>query len=1288
MPRPTDAQLAAHLRDLLPSGSLDEAIGMADAGPEAAGRMADPLSRRVVGKLDRDRPLDPAERFHLEAIILPDLRPVLDILDGSYRSGHHLWTDLNDPEVRSRIEARIPGVGRIDLPSDPRLPYAGTGFVVGPGLLMTNRHVAQLFTAGAGQQGLRFLPGTEAGVDFRRERGAPDAPLLKLRAPVMMHPYWDMALMSVEGLPEGIVPLALSPEPAEALTGRRVAVIGFPAFDPRNAADVQMRVFGGVFGVKRLQPGKITGLATTASIGGMVRAMLHDASTLGGNSGSCMVDLATGAVLGLHFGGRYLVTNHAVPAAALARDARVLAAGVAIAGPVPEPGGAWDAAWAAIEGTGTPAMPPSATGSGAVSAGAAGGGLAGGGSGGASVTLTADGAAQIRLPLEITVRIGTGAGAPAAMVAAVAAADTAADGIERMVEPYRHRDYTDRPGYDPEFLGTPVPMPLPRDPALVLVLPDGGHELRYYNFSVVMHARRRLALVTAANVDYRPEATRPEPRPASDYSRRGLGGLGSNDQERWFPDPRLPAEAQLPDRFYTRDRGAFDKGHIVRRNDVAWGPSWEAIRRANGDTFHVTNCSPQTAGFNRAPLSEDNWGDLEVEVQKNAATMRLSVLGGPVLAEDDPLFAGVDDDGRVAVPIPVRFWKVIAANGAAGLQVFGFVLEQDLSAVQWEFLLTDRWRRFLVPLARIEAMTGLDFARPLREADQFGAEAGRRLCAAAGIDRAGPEPDSATGGDAPPVPPKPDVIDFWARMQAGEGGPDAETATARFVLTLAEPVSDAALQAELTRATGLELTVGPLFAPDRATDRFRLVEVPGVAVEERDDLFDFARFLRDVSGATMAEPDLGTDYFDDDRAEAPPEGTAESAKWSLGCWVGDDKAPDEADWAIDKVRLRQAWKASADAGRPAMGKGIVIFQPDTGIAPHREIPAGWVSDPRAVNLVESGPAVDPLTGGSNGHGTATGSVAASPGSNRVTGAAPAATLVPIRAIRAVTVFDQSRVAQAIDHARRNGAHVITMSLGGAFSSALHAAVRQAVAQNVIVMAAAGNCVRQVVWPARYDDCIAVAGVNVHDLPWKGSCRGAAVDISGPAEFVLRALARKGVSPDKVAGGQGTSYAVAQLSGIAACWLAHHGRDALIARLPPGMKLQHLFRRALRASARKPAGFDTTRYGAGIVNAEALLAQSVEAILAAEMPEAPPRDDAALVGELIADVLGPGGFEAAAAVADDPQNLLELACFALDRARFAQTALAAAEAPPMPGFSAGLAQLLGAEAIGRLRGAAP
>ena len=56
--------------------------------------------------------------------------------------------------------------------------------------------------------------------------------------------------------------------------------------------------------------------------------MFHDASTLGGNSGSCVVDLETNQVIGLHFAGLYMQYNEALALWRLVDDPLLTRAGV------------------------------------------------------------------------------------------------------------------------------------------------------------------------------------------------------------------------------------------------------------------------------------------------------------------------------------------------------------------------------------------------------------------------------------------------------------------------------------------------------------------------------------------------------------------------------------------------------------------------------------------------------------------------------------------------------------------------------------------------------------------------------------------------------------------------------------------------------------------------------------------------------------------------------------------------------------------------------------------------
>lgn len=293
---------------------------------------------------------------------------------------------------------------------------------------------------------------------------------------------------------------------------------------------------------------------------------------------------------------------------------------------------------------------------------------------------------------------------------------------------------------------------------------------------------------------------------------------------------------------------------------------------------------------------------------------------------------------------------------------------------------------------------------------------------------------------------------------------------------------------------------------------------------------------------------------------------------------------------------------------------------------------------------------DPLSGGGNpGHGTGTASVMTSGSSGQVHGSAPKATLVPIRCVESVILaFNGGAVAKAIDHVRLRGCHVVTMSLGGTPSRAMKAAITQAIRSDMIVLAAAGNCVGLVVFPARYDEVIAVAGSNLGDGTWRGSCRGDAVDVTAPAENVWKAVAGPGGA--EVGGGQGTSFAVAITAGVAALWLSHHRREKVVeAATRRQMSVQALFRDVLMQSARTPAGWNTNDFGAGIVDAEALLQRRLDGPIA-PAPEVAPGGAASDTMGLLVDAWGPVEASEVADVAAQPQFQLELSSLVYEDAR--------------------------------------
>lgn len=308
-------------------------------------------------------------------------------------------------------------------------------------------------------------------------------------------------------------------------------------------------------------------------------------------------------------------------------------------------------------------------------------------------------------------------------------------------------------------------------------------------------------------------------------------------------------------------------------------------------------------------------------------------------------------------------------------------------------------------------------------------------------------------------------------------------------------------------------------------------------------------------------------------------------------------------WSLRQIRARQAWDLPPPPPGKRFGQDIVVAHPDTGYTHHPEI---WDQTPakrrvladRGYDFKDDDPsAFDPLKLPFGGHGTSTASVIMSDHVDatddvvRISGVAPEAKLIPFRVANTVVHLDFVAVAEAIHAAVDEGAHVISMSLGGPVGFGyLEAAVERANRAGVIMLAAAGNYWPFVVYPARFDDVLAVAATNCERKPWRFSARGASVDLSAPGESVWRAETTKdgdGRRYDRNRS-SGTSYAVAATAGACALWLAYHGREKLLATY--GCEnLAAVFRDVLlRHGFARPSRWETDSYGVGILRADKLL----------------------------------------------------------------------------------------------------
>lgn len=257
-------------------------------------------------------PLDPVDQIRLEAAVEAIARPALFVDDGTFRVPQG-WSVLG--RHKQHVEEGLSAVGRIELHRPGRVRTVGTGFVVAPNIVMTNRHVVDPQLAEWDRSGWRLSTSSEVAIDFAEERRGNYPPREHVIEDVLFvsnDPAMDVALLAIRMRDRRGEP---SPAPLAIGVTRRprqgsiVCVLGYPTV-PNVAKDSPVRqiadiVFARTYGVKRVQPGRV------------VRAnrleIQHDCSTLGGNSGSCLLDPITGYVVGLHWGG---VTNFAL---ALAR---------------------------------------------------------------------------------------------------------------------------------------------------------------------------------------------------------------------------------------------------------------------------------------------------------------------------------------------------------------------------------------------------------------------------------------------------------------------------------------------------------------------------------------------------------------------------------------------------------------------------------------------------------------------------------------------------------------------------------------------------------------------------------------------------------------------------------------------------------------------------------------------------------------------------------------------------------------------------------------------------------
>ncbi|HET8796214.1 MAG TPA: serine protease [Thermoanaerobaculia bacterium] len=257
------------------------------------------------------------QRISVEAIVQLTGRPAMRYRNGVVQSppndegDNSRWRTFV-ATARSKINRASASVGQVGLVrGDGSVEAIGTAWRLGADLVVTNRHVAAAFAKD------RTVAPSKWKLDSKKKAvvnfSATDASLSDVRFDVDALGFCadeesiDFAVFRLRAgsaaFPAAL-PLDFSAESvgreigagaAKRFEGEEVYVVGHPFRDVATAATTT--VFGVADGLKRCSPGLVTAISK------LEHAFEHDCSTLGGNSGSCVLSVARHRVVGLHYGG-------------------------------------------------------------------------------------------------------------------------------------------------------------------------------------------------------------------------------------------------------------------------------------------------------------------------------------------------------------------------------------------------------------------------------------------------------------------------------------------------------------------------------------------------------------------------------------------------------------------------------------------------------------------------------------------------------------------------------------------------------------------------------------------------------------------------------------------------------------------------------------------------------------------------------------------------------------------------------------------------------------------------
>ncbi len=265
---------------------------------------------------------------------------------------------------------------------------------------------------------------------------------------------------------------------------------------------------------------------------------------------------------------------------------------------------------------------------------------------------------------------------------------------------------------------------------------------------------------------------------------------------------------------------------------------------------------------------------------------------------------------------------------------------------------------------------------------------------------------------------------------------------------------------------------------------------------------DGPRFVSEQATSRGDALDLIVDALDDDAAAAVglahPVSAADADARSSSRRVNDTLR--DRQWALSRLGAEKVWRKST-------GSEVIVAVVDSGVSRQHPDLAGRVI--KGYDFVADDNAADD----SNGHGTHVAGIIAATEDNRrgIAGLAPSATILPVRVLDGAGIGTTLSVARGIAYAVRKGANVINLSLtGDQPDPQVEAAIRYAVDNDVVVVAAAGNqgCAGPAAYPAAYPGVIGVGALDRHGVVPSFSACGASIDVVAPGQQVMSTMIKR------------------------------------------------------------------------------------------------------------------------------------------------------------------------------------